>query len=196
MVGFTVKVLICIDTFLKCCAKLKLNTWVRPSGFKEPAKRQRNSTGQQTNLTIYCLHNLANAPMRSACTFFPQKAHVFRGNCIYLCIQEQRQEWKEEFGQCSMLIGCAYAFLLLPAFLAAWWIIDLCRQAGTFEHSAREYEDLMGHEKSSEGSWNYIIMFITFSKSFFLLSIFRKNQIYEGHRKGFKAFQSFSTYIT
>lgn len=37
MVRFTVKLMICIDMFLKCCAKLKLNTWVRPSGFKEPA---------------------------------------------------------------------------------------------------------------------------------------------------------------
>lgn len=73
---FTVKVLICIDTFLKCCAKLKLNTWVRPSGFKEPAKGQRDGTSQQTDLTICSLHNLANAQMRSACKFFPHEAHV------------------------------------------------------------------------------------------------------------------------
>lgn len=84
MVGFTVKVLICIDMFLKCCAKLKLNTWVRPSGFKEPAKGQRHETGQQTDLTICSLHNLANAQMRSTCTFFPHEAHVFSGGWYLL----------------------------------------------------------------------------------------------------------------
>lgn len=55
MVGFTVKVLICIDTFLKCCAKLKLNTWVRPGGFKEPVDAHRSAA--HTN--EICMHILS-----------------------------------------------------------------------------------------------------------------------------------------
>lgn len=59
MVGFTVKVLICIDMFLKCCAKLILNTLVRPCRFKEPVKGQKDGTGQQTDITVCSLHDLA-----------------------------------------------------------------------------------------------------------------------------------------
>lgn len=57
-VRFTVKVLILIDTFLKCWAKLKLNTWVRPSRFKDPANGQ-DGTDEQTDLTVSFFYNLS-----------------------------------------------------------------------------------------------------------------------------------------
>lgn len=80
MVTFTVKVLIYIDMFLKCCAKLKLNTWVRPSGFKDPGKGQRDEDRPaDRSVTLVFLWNLASAEMRSPCTFFPHEAHAFSG---------------------------------------------------------------------------------------------------------------------
>lgn len=97
MVTFTVKVLICIDMFLKCCAKLKLNTWVRPSGFKDPGKGQRDKDRPaDRSVTLLFLCNLANAEMRSPCTFFPHEAHAFRGG-FYLPIHlgEPSKKWKK-----------------------------------------------------------------------------------------------------
>lgn len=93
MVTFTVKVLICIDMFLKCCAKLKLNTWVRPSGFKDPAKGQRDGgrpADRSMTLLFFmqpgqcrneiCLHILSTRPTPSAEDF------------IYLCIWDNHEK--------------------------------------------------------------------------------------------------------
>lgn len=97
MVTFTVKVLICIDMFLKCCAKLKLNTWVKPSGFKDPAKGQRakDQPGDRS-VTLFFLCNLVSAEMGSAGKFFPHEAHAFSGG-FYLLMHsgEPTKKWRK-----------------------------------------------------------------------------------------------------
>lgn len=112
-------VLIRIDMFLKCCAKLKLNTWARPSRFKEPARGQRDGTGQQSETVPYtnwlrtneiCMHILsAWSPRLQWRMLF---TYAFRSN--------NRNGRKFIPGLCWLLRGCAYIFAALPAFLAAW----------------------------------------------------------------------------
>lgn len=120
MVTFTVKVLICIDMFLKCCAKLKLNTWVRPSGFKDPAKGQRDENWPaDRSVTPFFKSNLANAEMRSACTFFPNEAQSFTG-AFYLLIHsgeptKKGKQWKKQHSwlmltdENSLIYTCSFA---------------------------------------------------------------------------------------
>lgn len=94
MVGFTVKVFIGVDTSLKCGAKLKLDTRVRPRGFKEPAWKTKTGSGQQTDVTICFLHN---AQMRSGRTFFPHEAHVFGGGGCLLFHSETATGMESKF---------------------------------------------------------------------------------------------------
>lgn len=123
MVTFTVKVLICIDMFLKCCAKLKLNTWVKPSGFKDPAKGQRDENQPAERSVILLFY----------ATWLMQKwdllAHSFHmrptpsaEDFIYLCIRENQQKngRKHLLGLCWLMKSHSYTPVPLPTFLAAW----------------------------------------------------------------------------
>lgn len=81
MVRFTVKVLICIDMFLKSCAKLKLDTGVRPRGFKDPAGQKKKKKGQRdgTDLKSRLLYaSLQTQKWDLQCAFFPLAAHHSR----------------------------------------------------------------------------------------------------------------------
>lgn len=169
MVGFTVKVLICIDMFLKCCAKLKLNTWVRPSGFKEPAEGQRDGTGQQTDLTICSLHKLANAQMRSACTFFPHEAHVFSGGC-YLLMHSGATTGMEGNSFLAYTAERMCIYICTSASIFSCLVnLDLCRQVEcAFMVNVRIWW-AMKRNRVRELKWHNIVINVTFSKLLFCI---------------------------
>lgn len=51
---------------------------------KTQRKGQRDGTGRETDLRVPSLYNLANAEMRSTCTFFPHEAHDLSSECYLL----------------------------------------------------------------------------------------------------------------
>lgn len=93
MVTFTVKVLICIDMFLKCCAKLKLNTWVKPSGFKDPAKGQRDEDQPgDRSLTLLFYATWLMQKWDLLANSFHMRPTPSAEDFIYLCIWENQQK--------------------------------------------------------------------------------------------------------
>lgn len=124
MVTFTVKVLICIDMFLKCGAKLKLNTWVKPSGFKDPAKGQR-AEDQPGDRSVTLLFFYATWLMQKwdlLANSFHMRPTPSAEDFIYLCIRENQQKngGKHILGLCWLMKSHSYTPVPLPTFLAAW----------------------------------------------------------------------------
>lgn len=89
------------------------------AGSKNQQEDKETGTGPQTDLTICSLHNLANAEMRSACTFFPHEAHVFSGGCYLLMHSAETTGMKRKLalGWCWLLRGlCIYIFTFANIF--------------------------------------------------------------------------------
>lgn len=122
-------------------------------GSKTQPKDKEMRTGQQTDLWLLFLCNLANAEMRSACTFFPNEAHAFTGG-FYLLIHsgeptKKKKKWKKQHSwimltdEKTLIYTCSFANIFsclvnlglvgtgqIFAFMAEvriWWAVKMKR---------------------------------------------------------------------